>query len=48
MKRWYELVNMPWVHGPRWLRARRVSRAAARQLNAEHVAWAQELSRKVW
>lgn len=46
MKRWYDLVNLPWVHGPRWRRARRYSKAVAKRMHAEHVAWAQALSKK--
>jgi hypothetical protein len=44
VKRLYQLVNMPWVHGPNWWRARRFSKARARQLDAEHIAWARALN----
>ena len=43
--RLYRLLNEPWIYGPRWWRARRVSKIAARQLAAEHVAWARSLRR---
>lgn len=42
----YQLVNEPWLHIPRWLRARRISRMAARRLDAEHVEWALKLREK--
>ena len=42
----YQLVNEPWIHVPRWLRARRVSRIASKRLQAEHVEWAQKLREK--
>jgi UDP-N-acetyl-D-mannosaminuronic acid transferase (WecB/TagA/CpsF family) len=41
----YRLVNEPWIYGPRWWRAHRLSKARARQLDAEHVAWAQALAK---
>ena len=47
MRRWYRLVNEPWIYGPKWWRARRVSKATAARLHADHVAWAQELNRRV-
>lgn len=41
--RWYALLNQPWVYGSRWWRARRVSKEAARRLDADHVVWARSL-----
>lgn len=43
MSRIYDLLNQPWTYGPRWWRARRFSKARARQLDAEHIAWAHDL-----
>ncbi len=42
-RRFYDLVNMPWIHGPTWWRARRFSKARSRQLDADHIAWAEAL-----
>lgn len=44
MSRVYDLVNMPWQHGPTWWRARRYSKARARQMDAAHIAWAEALA----
>ena len=46
LDRVYQLVNEPWLHLPRWLRARRISKMAARRLNAEHIEWARNLREK--
>jgi len=46
MDRVYQLLNKPWVHGPRWWRARRVSKLASIRLNEEHVQWARKINRK--
>jgi hypothetical protein len=44
VSRLYDLVNQPWIYGPRWWRAHRFSKARARQLDAEHCAWARKLA----
>lgn len=43
-KRLYQTLNFPWIHGPVWWRARRFSNARARQMHAEHIAWAAALA----
>jgi hypothetical protein len=46
MMRVYRLVNEPWIHVPRWLRARRVSKIASKRMEAAHVEWARKLREK--
>ena len=42
----YRLFNEPWIYGPRWWRARRVSKIASRRLAVEHVEWARKLKQR--
>lgn len=42
----YQLVNEPWIHVPRWLRARRVGKIVSRRQAAEHIEWARNLREK--
>ena len=42
----YQLLNEPWIYGPRWWRARRVGRIVSRRLAAEHIEWARKLGEK--
>ncbi len=46
MMRLYQLVNEPWIHVPRLLRARRVGKIMSRRLAAEHIEWARKLREK--
>ena len=46
-RRLYDLLNFPWIHGPRWRRAQRFAAIRDRELNDEHIAWAQHLSETV-
>lgn len=43
-KRLYDLVNMPWVWVPMWLRARRFAKLRASRLDSEHIEWSATLA----
>lgn len=42
----YRLLNEPWIYGPRWRRARRVSKIVAGRLASEHIEWARKLKQR--
>lgn len=46
-KRWYDLVNMPLVWVPLWLRAARIARLRAGRRDADHVEWASQLVKQM-
>jgi hypothetical protein len=46
-KRLHDLINFPWIHGPRWWRAHRFAAIRDRELAEEHIAWARVLKETV-
>ncbi len=46
-KRLHDLINFPWIHGPRWRRAYRFAAIRDRGIAEQHIAWALTLKESV-
>jgi hypothetical protein len=46
-ERLIDLINYPWIYGPRWRRAYRFAAIRDRGLAQEHITWALALKERV-